>query len=199
MMAAKFALLPALDQMSPKTKFGCLVFSKNFDGWAYPFGSFDQDRVWDRVKTIEAGGGTPLGRFIRMGANALLQERKKNYNYGTYRLIVVTDGEASDQNLMDFYARELVNRGITLSVIGVGMKQDHSLKALANQYVAANDAASLNKAVTAFLAEVPDAGIGSGDAEDLYQYLDIFKTDAVTLSVIDAISVTGNEPIGSKP
>ncbi|MEM0965008.1 MAG: vWA domain-containing protein [Verrucomicrobiota bacterium] len=199
MTAAKLALIPALDRLTPETNFGCIVFSRNANGWVYPLGPFDRKKVWDSVKGIEAGGSTPLGKHMKMAADALLEQREKNFNYGTYRLIVVTDGEASDDDLMRLYAKELVGRGISLDVIGVGMRQAHTLKTLANQYVAANDAASLREAVTSFLAEVPNPGSGDATSEDVYAFLDVFGNDETTLAVIDILSEGGNQPLGQLP
>lgn len=196
MTAAKFALIPALDKMSPDVRFGCVVFSGNKNGWVYPLGDFDRKEIWDSVKDIAPGGQTPLGRYLKMAADELLKQREANFNYGTYRLIVVTDGEASDGDLMQRYARELVNRGISLDVIGVGMRRDHTLKSLANQYVAANDAEALQEAVTSFLAEVPDADLSGADSEDVYDYLLLFMNNETTLAAIDALSQSGNQPLG---
>ncbi len=196
MTAAKFALIPALDKMSPDVRFGAVVFSRNNNGWVYPLGDFDRKKVWDSVKGIEPGGSTPLGRYIKVAADELLKQREANFNYGTYRLIVVTDGEATDDELMRRYARELVNRGISLDVIGVGMSRDHTLKSLAHQYVAANDAASLREAVTSFLAEVPAADLSGAQSEDVYDYLLLFMNDETTLAAIDALSQGGNQPLG---
>ncbi len=197
MTAAKLAILNALGSIAPDTQFGFIVFSQNTNGWAYPLGDFNREAVWNQIKNIEAGGNTPLGKYIKSGADRLLQQREKNFNYGTYRLLVVTDGEASDPDLMESYARELVNRGITLNVIGVGMKNDHSLKKLAHQYVAANDAKSLSQAVNTLLAEVSDTAQNDLNGESPYEYLEIFPNDGAALEVIDALSTSGNQPLGS--
>jgi len=196
MTAAKFALIPALSMLTPETNFGCIVFSRSANGWVYPLSPFDRKEVWDSVREIEAGGNTPLGEYIKIAADELLRQREKNFNYGTYRLLIVTDGEATDDDLMRAYAKELVNRGISLDVIGVGMSRAHTLKSLANQYVAANDAKTLKEAVTTFLAEVPNPASGSQASENVYEILSIFGNDSGALSAIDALSAGGNQPLG---
>ncbi len=198
MLAAKMALLGALKQMPADTQFGMIAFSKNANGWTYELQAFDEKRVWEQVKKIQSGGKTPLGRYIKVAADRLLEERQKQFNYGNYRLIVITDGEASDTSLMSAYAKELVTRGITLNVIGVGMKKEHSLKTTAHLYVAANNVKALNHAVSNLLAEVPNIDPDDVGAEDPYEYLNAFVNGETALAAIDALSSSGNQPLGQK-
>lgn len=197
--AAKQALIQALNRTPDDVHFGMLAFSHNTNGWAYPLGAFDARQVWARAKGIQAGGGTPLGAYLKLAADSLLREREKQFNYGTYRLLVITDGEASDAAEMERYARELVARGITLNVIGVAMTSDRSLKALAHVYVPANNVADLNRAMRTLLAEVPEGRDQAAGAEDPYAFLAGFGDDSTAWAVIDALGASGNHPLGTSP
>ncbi|MEO0796100.1 MAG: vWA domain-containing protein [Verrucomicrobiota bacterium] len=196
MQAAKNSVYQALKKLPDDTQFGLLVFSKNVNGWAYPLGPLDKTKVRKQVKRIKQGGKTPLGTFLKTGADSLLAERAKQFNYGTYRLIVITDGESTDGKLMLNYAPELVSRGITLNVIGVGMANDHSLKDAAHQYVGAKDVKSLDAAVTTFIAEVSSNTDLDAAGESPYDYLAFFPNNDAALSTIDALSESGNQPLG---
>lgn len=61
-----------------------------------PIGSGNRAQFLAEIDRISAGGGTPLGASVHSGANALVHQYKKQLGYGEYRLIVITDGESSD-------------------------------------------------------------------------------------------------------
>lgn len=198
MQAAKRALFKAINQLPEDTNFGLLVFSSSHDGWIYPLSPLNKVEAWKNVQKIREGGKTPLGHYIKTAGDSLLRERAKQFNYGSYRIIVITDGESTDGNLMERFARESVGRGLTLNVVGVGMTRDHTLKGLAHQYVGANDIDALNAAVTSFVAEAP-VNMKLDEGQTPYSYLAFFPDDAAALQAIDALSETGNHPLGTKP
>lgn len=99
--AAKSALQSVLLRIPETTHIGLLVFSGTNvpDPWVYPLGPRDNEALAKAIQMPDPGGNTPLGRFIKTGADRLLEERTKQYGYGSYRLLVVTDGEATDGTL----------------------------------------------------------------------------------------------------
>jgi len=198
MDAAKAALKAVLQKVPPSTHIGLLVFSaaNAKDDWIYPLGPRDDAVLMQAINRIEASGGTPLGQFIKRGADRLLQERAKQFGYGTYRLLVVTDGEAQDQELVDRYTPDVMSRGITMDAIGVGMKQDHTLARKAHSYRRANDPASLNRAVTEVFAEISGTATDGAQAE-AFEVLAPIPSD-VASTMIQALSSSGNHPIGTK-
>lgn len=142
-------------------------------------------------------GHTPLGRYLKLGADRLLEERQKQFGYGSYRLLVVTDGEAQDQELVDAYTPEVMARGITVDVIGVAMKQDHTLARKVHSYRRADDPASLQRAVAEVMAEVSRSR--ADDArEDAFALLAPIPAE-VAASALQALSASGNQPIGEQP
>ncbi len=199
MTAAKAAIKAVLQKVPQSTRIGLLVFSAREanNDWVYPLGPRRDTELMRALDAIEPAHDTPLGRYIKKGADRLLEERTKQYGYGTYRLLIVTDGEAQDQNLVDKYTPDVISRGITVDVIGVGMRTDHTLATKVHSYRRANDPAALNRAVADVFAEVSGPGKGVATAETFEMLASI--PNEVASAMIQALSNSGNQPIGEKP
>ena len=199
MDAAKTALKTVLAQVPANTHIGLLVFSSSNvkDHWVYPLGPREDAALTRAIELPDPAGNTPLGRYLKLAGDRLLEERARQFGYGTYRLLVVTDGEAQDQNLVDRFAPEIMARGLTLDVIGVGMKQDHTLARKSHSYRRANDPASLQRAVAEVLAEVSRPRSDAAGAE-AFELLAPIPTE-VAAAAIQALSTSGNDPIGTRP
>ena len=200
MQAAKQALHQVLAQLPDTTHVGLLVFSgaRIPDPWVYPLGPLDLDMLKTALLPVQPDGGTPLGDYIKQGADRLLQERKAQHGYGSYRLLVVTDGEASDQDLVDTYTPDVISRGLTLDVIGVDMQADHTLERSAHSYQGAADPQALVRAVGQVFAEV---SFSDGDAagRDAFGFLDGLP-DPFAMALLRYLSEDyGNHPIGDRP
>lgn len=198
MDAAKSALKTVLERVPASTHIGLLVFSSSNvkDHWVYPLGPRDDAALTRAIELPAPAGNTPLGRYLKLAGDRLLEERARQFGYGTYRLLVVTDGEAQDQNLVDRFAPEIMARGLTLDVIGVGMKQDHTLARKSHSYRRANDPASLQRAVAEVLAEVSKPRTDAAGAE-AFDLLAPLPTE-VAAAAIQALSTSGNDPIGTR-
>ena len=172
MEAAKAALLEVLSKAPDDTHIGLLVFSgANIrNEWVYPLGPKDTQRLTAAIQLPQPSGNTPLGRYIRIGANRLLEQREKQYNYGNYRLLVVTDGEASDADKVRHYTPEILNRQIRIDVIGVDMKTNHMLANVVDSYRKADNPGELMAAVSEILAETGDTGTDV-TGEDTFEYI----------------------------
>ena len=172
MEAAKAALQEVLSKIPDDTQIGLLVFSgANIQNdWVYPLGPKDTQKLIAAIHLPRPSGNTPLGKYIRIGANRLLDQREKQYNYGNYRLLVVTDGEASDADKVKHYTPEILNRQIRIDVIGVDMKTDHMLAKVVDSYRKADNPGELVAAVSQILAETGDTGTDVG-GEDAFEYI----------------------------
>ena len=193
--AAKKALKAVLTQVPDSTYVGLLVFSaKNFrENWLYPLGPRDTAALLAAIDRPEPGDGTPLGEFIKVGADRLLEERDKQFGYASYRLLIVTDGEATDAPRTERYFPEVLARGITVDVIGVDMKQDHTLATKAHSYRRADDPAELTKALAEVLGEVP---VYRDDAAE-QEAFSLLAPIPVELgaAMVEAVSRPNNKPI----
>ena len=199
MKAAKDALSKVLGKIPPSTYVALLVFSgKNLSNdLVYPLGPRNEARLARAIAAPQPGGNTPLGRYIKKGADLLLAQRAKQMGYGTYRLLIVTDGEAQDRHLVDRYTPEAIARGITVDVIGVDMKTTHTLATKVHSYRRADNPESLHKALAEVFAEVSGSGKDATVSEDfdLIAALPVESAQAM----IRALSTSGNHPLGTRP
>jgi uncharacterized protein (DUF58 family) len=195
MDAAKSALRELVQRIPPDTNVGLLVFSSaNLrNEWAYPLGPRDEAKLLAAIDAPQPGGGTPLGAYIAKGTNALLERRKKQFGYGTYRLLVVTDGQAGDPEIMERNTPQALARGILLDVVGVDMQADHTLAKSAYSYRRANDPESLTKALAEVFAEIGGA-VGDESAADAFDTIAPLPHE-IAQAVIASLAKERNEPI----
>lgn len=192
LQAAQESLATVAGQLPASTNVGLLTFR----GWVYDLQPLDRDKFILAVNSTSAGGGTPLGQFMKDGADVLLKSREKNRGIGTYRFLVVTDGEADNTKLMNNYAADIVSRGIILDTIGLDMRSDHTLKALSKKYMKADDPESLKNAVQTALAEV---GKGGGDdGVGNFEMLNGLSSDGAK-AIISGLTEHQNHGIGEDP
>ena len=199
MTAAQAALKQVLETVPRETRIGLLVFSAKGveDDWVYPLGPRDDAKLIEAINRPRPGGGTPLGAYLKKGADRLLEERARQFGYGTFRLLVVTDGEAGDQNLVERFTPEVIARGITVDVIGVAMDRRHTLATRVHSYRSANDPASLTRALSEVFGEIGGRGQDVAGAEAFAELNAI--PGEVAQAMIQALSASGNQPIGEPP
>lgn len=200
MEAAKAALQEVLAKVPDNTRIGVLVFSSAniSNDWVYPLGPKDTEKLIAAIDLPQPGGGTPLGKYIRIGANRLLEQREKQYNYGTYRLLVVTDGEASDAYKVKHYTPEILNRQIRVDVIGVDMKTDHMLAKVVDSYRKADNPGALMAAVSQILAETGDTGTDIG-GEDAFEYIAPLSSEIASDLIQHLTTPPSNTAIAFQP
>lgn len=196
MTAAKAALKQVLQSVPESTRIGLLVFSAKGvnNDWVYPLGPRDDARLMAAIDRPIPNGGTPLGAYLKKGADRLLEERARQYGYGTFRLLVVTDGEAQDQPLVEQYTPEIIARGITVDVIGVAMNQRHTLATRVHSYRSADDPTSLKRAIAEVFGEIGGHGDDVSSAEAFAELAPI--PVGVAQAMIQALASSGNQPIG---
>jgi hypothetical protein len=154
MLVAKKALRKLVAQLPENTRLGVLLMngSPQTNGWLIPLEELNRQKAISQIESVQADGGTPLGGSMKTAMEALLEYRR-NQPIGDYRLLVVTDGEATDEEVLQQYLPGIVSRGIFIDVIGVDMQSDHSLALRSHSYRRADDAASLQRALTEVFAE----------------------------------------------
>lgn len=190
--AAKLALASVLRSLSHDTKVGILALNSTVNGshWVVPVGSLDPSRWSASLGEIRAKGGTPLGAFMRQGADELLQLRAKQ-PYETFRLLVVTDGEASDAPLLAGILPDLLSRGLTVDVIGVDMQADHSLARSAHSYRRAGDQTALADALSQVFAETTSDDQTNASEFDMLSGL----PDDAAAEIVKGLSAPRNDPL----
>ena len=183
MTVAKNALTRVVGQLPEGTKFGLLLMNgaRANQGWLIPLTSLDRASALARIDQVRAEGGTPLGQSMKTAMDELLALRSK-VPYGDYRLLVVTDGEATDKEVLERYLPDMVSRGVVVDVIGVDMRSEHSLAKRTHSYRKANDAASFEKALTEIFAESASSGSnddGAADFDRIAGLPDEFATESL--------------------
>ena len=199
MDAAKQAIAQLLKTLPTTTHVGLVVFSGNNkkSDWVHHLGPRNDAVLLQKLTSIQPGGGTPLGSYMKIGADVLLTARNKQYGYGSYKLLIITDGDASgdgEERRMKQYAPEIVARGITMDAIGVDMGKEHFLSKASNSYRSASDPKALAQAMKQVFAEV-EAG---GDIQAMFDELEGIP-DGVARTMIQSLGASGNHPIGAKP
>lgn len=109
------------------------------------------------ISHISAGGGTPLGSAIQTGTNALITQFQEQLRYGDIRLIVVTDGQASDPSAFKRGITFARNHHVPIYTIGFRIQNDHPLRHYSEAYFTANDEKELLGAMEETLAELDDS------------------------------------------
>jgi len=120
-------------------------------------GNNQRKELKDEIRRISAGGGTPLGSAIQTGTTALITQFQEQLRYGDIRLIVVTDGQASDPSAFSrgiTYARD---HHVPIYTIGFRINSDHPLRQFSEAYFTANDEKELLGAMQETLAELDDS------------------------------------------
>jgi hypothetical protein len=205
MEVAQDALISVVSQLPPTTNLGVLTFDK----WIYDLQPVNQAAVVKAIHGTRPGGGTPLYGFMSKGATRLLEERQKQGNVGYYKLVVVTDGAATDPDVNRDSSfgdgtpkpgalNDILMRGITVDVIGLDLGQDHDLATKINgKYMRGDNPVGLEKALKKAVAEI---GFGtSKDASD-EAFKEISELPAEFVSAaLAGLTTFPNYPIGQQP
>jgi Mg-chelatase subunit ChlD len=119
-------------------------------------GQAQRGELLKAIQGVQAGGGTPLGAALRAGTDALVTRFQMQLRYGDIRLIVVTDGEASDPREFDSSIRHARGNHVPVYTIGFRMRNNHPLRQYSEAYLTAHDEQQLLDAMKQTLAELDD-------------------------------------------
>jgi len=196
MDAAKEAIREVIKTVPESTQIGLLAFTDygQHADWFYPLGPRDDGALFAALQQVHPSGGTPLGAYIKKAADRLLVERAKQYGYGSYRLLIVTDGEAGDPRLVEQYTPKVIARGITVDVIGVDMDSDHTLATKVHSYRRADDPEALRRAISEVMAEVSAHGAADAGGEEAFAMIAGLPDQAAS-AMIEALGRENNQPI----
>jgi Ca-activated chloride channel family protein len=149
---AKWAVEQFLPLVPQEVNLGLWIFDADGNSERVVLGPDTRDKFLIAVKKTRAGGNTPLTESIEQGVNRLVQQRDKQLGYGEFRLVVVTDGEATGRPLPQAvaYARE---RHIPIYTIGLCLGAGHELRKYSVSYRAADSIEALKRGLEETLAE----------------------------------------------
>lgn len=196
MEVVKRSLVNVVKGLPDDTKIGIVLLNGQWDAdkWHVPMTlvGVSRQNIIDNIEKVQPLGGTPLGGAMKAGADGLISLRNKE-RYGTYRMLIVTDGEAQDKHLVDGYLPEIQANGIGVDTIGVDIPGGHTLATKVNNYSDAADESALVKAIEATFAET-----SGNDSHNDFELLEGLP-DNFASSAIVALSDIGNDPISIKP
>jgi Ca-activated chloride channel family protein len=149
---AKWAVEQFLPLVPRDVNLGLWVFDANGNSERVSLRPDSRGPFLVEVKKIRAGGKTPLTESIEQGVDRLVRQRDKQFGYGEFRLIVVTDGEATGRPLPQAvaYARE---RRVPMYTIGLCLSTDHELRKSSVSYRPADSIEALKLGLEETLAE----------------------------------------------
>ncbi len=161
---AKVAVNQFVSAIPDDANVGLLVFDAYGIGERVGLG-MNQNAVKQRVQAITASGGTPLKSAMTAAYEALSLQAQKQFGYGEYHLIVVTDGEAgTDQDPGALVATMLRESPVIVHTIGFCIGSGHSLNVPGvTNYRAANNPEELLAGLQNVLAESNEYGVDNFD------------------------------------
>lgn len=202
---AKAALTTVLQDVPDGSKVGLYLLNGQYDPsanetvqWWIPLSPLNKQKAAQRIAELKTNGGTPLGSAIKVGCDELLRIKKEDF-YGTYRLLIVTDGETTGYGEVDKvneYVPDIMARGfVTVDVIGVDMASSHTLSTKVNNYRDASDQKQLEAGIKAVFAE---SNLNDKNSAEDYELTAAFPAEMVP-EVISAMGESGNHPVGEQP
>ena len=149
---AKWAVEQFLPLVPPDVHLGLWIFDASGNSERVPLGPDNRDRFRTAVQQTRAGGQTPLTESIEQGVNRLVQQRDAQLGYGEFRLIVVTDGQATGRPLPQAVGYARAQR-IPIYTIGLCIGEQHELRKYSVSYRAADSIEALKRGLEETLAE----------------------------------------------
>ncbi len=149
---AKWAVNEFMQTIPDDINLGLFVFDAQGVREVVPLAALDRAAFLSAIRDVRAAGGTPLGESIKAGVDALMKKYQEQLGYGEYRLIVVTDGEASGSSIAEAvdYAQDF---GVPIYTIGLDVNEQHSLRANSRQFFSAKSFEELKKGLIDSAAE----------------------------------------------
>jgi hypothetical protein len=143
-----------VDGLPAEAGVGLILFSSSVD-LAVPLGGGNREAFRTAIRRARTGGKTALRASLVHGWEVLTRQAQAQSGYGTYRMIVITDGASSDGNPADLAKSIVAGSSIALSVIGFCLDGGHSLDVAGyTSYTTANNPEELARSLKAVRAEV---------------------------------------------
>jgi len=120
---------------------------------ALPIGPGNKKEFLRIINSLNPSGRTPLGEALSASVDKITVQYKKQLGYGTYRIIVITDGEQTGIDLRQPCNNIAQHGFIGLYSIGLCMSSSHTLKKYSLSYRDANNYEELEQALIEATAE----------------------------------------------
>mgnify|MGYP001795404218 FL=1 len=154
MQAARLAVAAAVETMAPEDFVSIVALNK---GLVLPFMPVEEARPQLRaiLADVVSQGSTPLTGAVSTARRVLGEEAARAGGFGTYRILVTTDGQADDNATLRLAIEDLARTTpIQIATIGVGISGSHVLnRSDLGTFVAIDDVSDLEQALQSAVAE----------------------------------------------
>ncbi|MEO0829806.1 MAG: vWA domain-containing protein [Pseudomonadota bacterium] len=151
---AKAAVLTAVEQMPDDGRVAVIALNRGriLDAMAV---TDARGTLPQLLQPVEPSGGTPLGASMFQAFDILTAEAAQQRGFGTYRVLVTTDGQASDGAALSNAVERILSRTpIEVATIGIGIGKGHPLNMPGHMdYVSVSGVDGLAAALTQAAAE----------------------------------------------
>jgi len=151
---AKSAITDAVAQFDARSRVGVMALNAGLVAEVVAAGDAAL-LLPDQLKPIVAAGNTPLGSRLDDAARILENEASERRGFGVFRILVTTDGAASDADRLNRAVSQILSETpIELATIGIGIGEGHALNVPGfTSYVSVNGVDGLANALAAAAAE----------------------------------------------
>lgn len=157
METARAAVRTWLQTVPADANVGLFAFDEAGPSLRVPLSRDNGADLLAAVEAVRPGGHTPLGRSLTEAAHALVRQARRQVGYGTYNLVVITDGTATDGNLINQAMGRILQTPIVVHTIGFCIGSRHVLNIPEHtRYISAMDDSALQRGLELVLA-VPEA------------------------------------------
>lgn len=150
---AKSAVAKFMAKIPLNVNLGLYVYDGDGGREVLPLGPRNNVKFLQQINKLEPGNGTPLGAAIRFGADKLVQQYKKQLGYGEFRLIVVSDGIATDVDEFPKALEYATGYRIPIYAIGLDIEGENPIRSYALSYREASNYDDLARALEKTMAE----------------------------------------------
>ena len=154
---AKAAVLEALNAMADHDRVAVVALNH---GIVLPFTQVGDAKgaLPDALAEIKSDGSTPLTQAVTIARSLLEDEAAAARSFGTYRMIVTTDGQADDGKALEAVVADMAAATpIQLATIGIDIRGRHVLRREdLGSFVDVSNIAALRGALEAAVAENSD-------------------------------------------
>jgi uncharacterized protein with von Willebrand factor type A (vWA) domain len=101
-------------------------------GYKFPLQTLDEKslkQITQIISTMRAKGATPIAKAINKMINKMQKQKSIQAGYGTYTIVIATDGAANKQNEMLKAVDKAIDAGIEIKTIGIDIG-NHTLKSV---------------------------------------------------------------------
>jgi len=103
-------------------------------GYVFPLQKLQpasRKKLLNQISQFSANGGTPITKSVQLMSVELNKQKEMQAGYGTYTLVIATDGEANEPKSMLKAVDEAIENEVQIKTIGINIDR-HALRSVTN-------------------------------------------------------------------